>query len=457
MYYKRLLKDFNNSSDLKCINLNNIEVIYLESLCSGDRINEYVLKNITLNKHVFLKDNISGSNIVFIDNYELISFYLLNGFVFVTDGNDLLVCEVKASLNRSIDTPTVETSVNGPKDSFNENILTNLGLIKRRLKSNKLCNIDYDVGKYTKTKVSLLYIDGITKKSLINYVNKRLKKINVDGLIDIEELCNIFYKGNVLPNVLKSERPDRVSSALLDGKIVLIADNSPFALILPAFFGDFINPEGDKYANYKNINFLKFVRLFCLFMTIFLPSLYIALLNYNPESIPLKLLLSFQSGRSGVPFPSYFEVIFMIILCVILRESDIRFPTSYGSSISILGALLLGEAAVNSNIASPIMIIIIGLTFISGLIFNNGEIINGLRYYRFLVLLLSIFLGMYGLLIGFSIFIIDLISSKSLFYTYSYPIIPFDKNYFFSSLFYKNKKNNKRSKLLSNNSFRGDL
>ena len=193
-----------------------------------------------------------------------------------------------------------------------------------------------------------------------------------------------------MPTILKTERPDRVSQAILEGKVVLIADNSPYALILPAFFSDFVNPQGDRYVRAINVNSLKVIRFLCLIITIFLPALYIAIINYSPETIPMQLLLSFQAGRSGVPFPSAFEALFMIFLCTILRESDIRFPSNYGSSISILGALILGEAAVSANIASPIMIIIIGITFVTGLVFSSGEVIDGLRLYRLFLLLFTI-------------------------------------------------------------------
>ena len=214
---------------------------------------------------------------------------------------------------------------------------------------------------------------------------------SIDGIIDIEVLIQYLSDTNSpMPTILKSERPDRVAQALLEGKVVLIADNSPYALILPAFFSAFVNPQGDRYVKAINVNSLKIIRFLCLIITILLPSIYIAVINYSPETIPMKLLLSFQAGRSGVPFPSSFEAIFMIFLCAILRESDIRFPSSYGSSISILGALILGEAAVAASIASPIMIIIIGITFVTGLIFSSGEVIDGLRFFRLFILVLSI-------------------------------------------------------------------
>lgn len=452
MLYNKLKKDFNNSSDLKYKKIDNIHVVFLESVCSSDKINEYILQNITIgHDYFFLRDIISGPTVVYVTDYLLIKDYLLNGFALIYDEKDMLVCEVKGDLYRAVSEPTSEQSVNGPKDSFNENIIMNLGLIKRRIKTEHLINEDYTIGRKTKTKVSLLYLDDVAKKKMVKKVRKRLRQIDIDGIIDIEVLSQIINPSiNPLPTILKTERPDNVCTALLEGKIVLIADNSPYALIVPAFFVDFINPQSDRYVKSVNVNFLKIVRSLCIVISISLPAIYISIVNYNPETIPLNLLLSFQAGRSGVPFPSAFEAIFMILLCTILRESDIRFPSNYGSSISILGALILGEAAVSANVVSPIMIIIIGITFVTGLVFNNGDVIDGLRYYRLFLLFLAIFFGLYGFFIGVFVILIHLTSTQTFGEPYLFPLAPFEKTYLFKTLLKKNK-DTQRSKILSNN------
>lgn len=452
MIYQRLKKEFNNSSDLKYKEIDKIHVVFLESICSSDKLNDYIFKSITLNKnYFFLRDIISGPMVVYITDYRLIKDYLLNGFALIYDDKDMLVCEVKGNLYRSVTEPLAEKAVNGPKDAFNESILMNLGLIKRRIRSEHLINEDYTLGRKTKNKVSLLYLDDIAKIKYVKKVKRSLEKIDIDGIIDIEVLSQIINPSlNPLPTILKTERPDTVCSALLEGKIVLIADNSPYALIMPAFFVDFINPQSDKYVKSVNVNFLKLIRFLCFVISITLPAMYISIVNYNPETIPLNLLLSFQAGRSGVPFSSAFEAIFMILLCTILRESDIRFPSNYGSSISILGALILGEAAVAANIVSPIMIIVIGITFVTGLVFNNGDVIDGLRYYRLFLLLSATVLGLYGFFISLFFIIVNLISMKTLDEPYMFPIAPLEDTYLFKTFLRKNK-DNKRSKVLSNN------
>lgn len=451
MLYERLKKDFNNTSDLLSKKIDDLEIIYLESLCSSDKINEYILKTATLKKGLFLRDRICAPSVVYIDDYDKIEFYLLNGYALVIMDEEWVVCEVKAELFRSVSEPAAESAINGPKDSFNENILMNLGLIKRRIKSNTLVNKDYFIGRKTNMKTSILYLADVAKDDLVKDIEDKIKNIDIDGAVDIDALKQyLINKKSFLPTILKTERPDTVVTALLEGKVVILADNSPFALVLPAFLVDFINPQGDMYSNPLNVNLLKTIRFLCLIITITLPALYIAILNYSQETIPLKLLLSFQASRSGVPFPSSFEALFMIFLCSILRESDIRFPSTYGSSISILGALVLGEAAVSASVASPITIIIIGVTFIAGLVFSNGEMISGLRYLRIFLLVSAILFGLYGFVLGVLFILLYLVSINSADKPYMYPLAPFDQVYFFKSLLRKNK-DKLRSSVLSNN------
>lgn len=451
MIVDKLKKQFRESSDLIVKNINNVTVIFLESLCDSNKLNEFIFKNLRSKKAYNLRDIITAPSVVYVDNYDKLEFYLNNGFAVVMDKKDIIVCEVKGNLYRTITMPTTEPSINGPKDSFNESILTNLGLIKRRIKSDKLVNEDVFLGRKTLTKVSVLFLDDIADKSIVSEITNKLSDIDIDGIIDIEVLMQkLDDRKFPMPTIMKSERPDKVANSLLEGKIAIIADNSCYALILPVFFSDFINPESDNYVKSTNINILKVIRFLCLLITISLPALYISIINYNPQSIPLNLLLSFQSGRSGVPFPSAFEAIFMIFLCAILRESDIRFPSNYGSSISILGALILGEAAVSASIASPIMIIIIGITFITGLVFSSGEVISGLRIYRLFLLVCSIVFGLYGFVLGSVLLLLHLANIENYNRPYLYPIAPFNKNYFFKTIL---KKDNIkfRSKELTNN------
>ena len=432
----KIKQDFNYSSDLIIKTINNINIIYLESICDGDKINYYILKNISLGN----KEYITGPNTILIKNTNDINYFILNGFSIVID-KKIYAVETKGNIIRNVDKPDSEPSVTGPKDAFNENIQINLGLIKRRIKNEKLINIDYFLGKNTKTKVSLLYMDNKVDKKIINIVSKKISKINKD-IISIGNIKQLLSKENrsFLPTILESERPDNAVYNLLDGKIVILCDNSPFSLILPVYFNDFINPIVDNYGKNININFLKVLRFFCLIYTLIAPALYIALINYNVETIPLSLIVNIAKQRISVPFPSYIECILMLLLCGVLKESDMRFPSSYGSAISIVGALILGEASVSAGLISPIMIIVAASTFITSLVFTDQEMVNGLRFYRFLFLILSSFFGLYGLNIGLLLFLIHLSGLKVLNKSYTFPIAPFSKKYF-NKILLKEKAN----------------
>lgn len=456
---ERIKNEFKNSPDLKIkeikVNLfKTVYVIFIETVCSSDKINEYILKNLTNYDDKFnLNSNVPGPNTIIIKELDQLEFYLTNGFAVVLNGKNIIAIEVKAELTRSISTPTREPSLLGPEDAFNENYQTNMGLIRRRIKSKDLKTEELFLGRKSKTKISINYICDIAEEELINEVRNRLQNIDIDGIMDAGTLINYVESENktIFPTVLRTERPDRASNALLEGKIVILIDTSPFALILPTFLADFINPINDNYVKSKNVAFLKILRALCFILSMLIPGVFIATLNYNQETIPSSLLINISTQRAGVPFPSIVELLILLLICDMLRESDIRFPSSFGSAISILGALIIGEAAVNAGIVSPIMIIITSLTFIASLIFTELEISNALRYYRYMFLFFGAFLGLYGIFIGFILFFINVMSVKSLSKPYFAPIAPFNKDYFFKTLLKKKDKNNtKRSSLITN-------
>ena len=257
------------------------------------------------------------------------------------------------------------------------------------------------LGRKTNTSVNILYFDDIAEIDLVTHVKETLQKIDVDGILDSGTLADYLELENKthFPTVIKTERPDTVASSLLEGKIAILVDTSPFVLVVPSFFSDFINPVSDNYNKENNVNFIKIIRLISFFLTITAPAIYIALINYNPETIPTSLLINFATQRDNVPFPAIIEAFLMLFIYEILRESDIRFPNSYGSAISILGALILGEAAVSAGFVSPIMIIVVAFTFITSLIFTEQEIVDAARYFRVIFLISSAVYGLYGIVL----------------------------------------------------------
>lgn len=450
----QLNKEFINNTDfiikkINTKNFNDIYIIYLESVAGSDKINDYILKKITsINNLKNIKEKdiesiIPGPNTIKIDNIDTIEFYLTNGFTIVLTKKEILAIETKANINRSVSVPEIQKTIYGPKDAFTENIQINLGLLKRRIKSSHLKSQDLNMGRITNTKIEILYFDNITDMEMVENIKQQLEKIDIDGIVDSGIIANILTEdeNTHFPTISSSERPDVVASALLEGKVCIMVDTSPFVLILPAFFADFINPVADNYSRNTNVNFLKLLRLASFFLTMMLPGIYIALINYNMETIPTTLLVNFAGQNDGVPIPTFIEAIVMTLVCEILRESDLRFPSSYGSAISILGALVMGEAAVSAGIVSPIMIIIIAFTFITSLIFTEQELTNAIRYFRFVFLISASLYGLYGIALSLIYFFIHINNIKTLNKPYFFPIMPFNLVYLKKTLFKTKVKN----------------
>lgn len=321
-------------------------------------------------------------------------------------------------IGRSVSDVKSELTINGSKDCFVEDININYALINKRIKNN-LSHINYSIGKYSNTNTMLLYVSNIADKRLVNNVSKRLNNINIDAIIDSSYLKHSLEdKKNFFPTIMETERPDKCAMALMEGKVILLIDNSPYALILPNFLFDFFHTPDDYYQKAFNTTFIRIIRIIAFFIAIFLPGLFISVTTRFYDIVPLPLLLIFKAGRMNVPFSAYFESIFMIISFEILREGDLRMSNAAASSISILGGIILGDAAVAAGIVSPIMIIIIAISSIAGLIFQTQEFVNTIRIYKLIVLFLSMIFGITGSLIGLILLIDNIINTRVFGYSY---------------------------------------
>ena len=431
----------------------HISIIYNEVLSDTKSINEYILyrlRKLKLNEFNHLDTSLDTCNVLVIDSNDIIN-YLNNGFVIIIY-KKIYAVELKAFLDRGITTIQSELSLSGPKDSLTENFNINLGLIRRRLKSSNLKSDTMDIGKISKTKVGILYIDNIVKKDLVLHIKKNLSKIDIDGIIDSSYLKNsLENKFNLFPTLIMTERPDKCSMALLEGKVVILVDTSPYALILPSFFMDFFHTTDDYFQKSFNTTFIRIIRLIAFIISIFTPAIYIAITTRNYNLVPLDLLYVLKAGRTFVPFPAYIEALFMIICFEILKESDLRMSATSGSAISILGGLILGDAAVSAGIVSPIMIIVIAISSIAGLIFTSIELGNAIRTYKIFVLILSTLLGIYGIIIGLIILLFNLFTTE----TFGYNYLIFDKYEIKDSIIKIDSKIRKRNNHLTNNLIRG--
>ena len=441
-----------------------VHMIYSEVLTDSSTINDFILYPLEILKmnydnindlYSYIKDNLPHNNIEIINNYKILLNRLLVGYVILIINDKILAVEARNNLSRGISLPTTEPSIKGPKDGFCEHYNTNLGMIRRRITSSNLFIKNFSVGKQTVTNIGLIYMNNIAKKALVTSVYKKLKKIDIDGIIDSGYLKRYLEEDrHLFPFIMSTERCDLVSQALLEGKVCVLVDNSCYVLILPTFFIDYFHTSDDYYQKSFNISFIRIIRFLGFIISIFLPAYYIATTTISHDAIPISLLINFTSQRVLVPMPALIEALIMSISFEILRESDIR-ASSSATAISILGGLVLGEAAVNAGLVSPIMIIVIAISAISGLLFTSIEMISSIRWWRFILMFLGAFLGIFGVFIGLLFLIISLAKINNYNISYLAPFSPMDLYELKDSIIKLNPKHKKRNKILTNNIIRG--
>ena len=431
-------KLYGNSPDVntRLINIKgtNIGIIFLESSSQASTISDFIIKGTLYtktNKNLFqnifdaLKNSLFNSQLFTINDYTQFPYFLSSGFtIIVVDGfSEAIIMETRAQLDRGVTESTSEPILRGSKDSFTESHSKNLGLIRKRIKDSNLWFDEMKLGRRTQTRVSIAYINGIADPKKLKEIKKRLKKIDVDGVLDSGNIRDYLIENkSVFPQIQSSERPDVVSQALLSGKIVIFVENCPFTLILPNVFIDYLHTSEDENQKSSNITFTRVLRTIALIITIFTPAIYIAITSYDQNTIPDKLLISLAIQREGVPFPTTFEIILLTTIFEILRESDLRSPSSMSAAMSIVGALVLGQAAVDAGIVSPITVIVVAFTSICSLIFTDIDFMNGIRSWRFIFILAASILGIIGILSFAIIWLVKLSSLENLETSYLYAI-----------------------------------
>lgn len=457
---KNIKQKTGDSSDIiiKTISVfdTEINIVFSEPMCDRVTINEFILeffekfrKDEKVKDLVkYIKSKLPAHKITKINNYSDLYYNLLSGFtIILIDGIDeCLSIETKAKLNSGILPAQAEMVIKGPKDAFTEDYQTNLGLVMKRLKDCQLRVKEHVLGRRSQTKVSVLYIDDIVNQELVKSVQDKISRIDIDAIADSNYIAELISdnKKNVFTDYLSTERPDVVTNHLLNGKIAIIVENTQYAVIIPILFIEFFHSSEDYYHKVFNVNYTRFIRLIAFIITLIVPAVYIAITTHNHEAIPAKLLISFSAQRSGVPFPSIVEALLMLITFEILKESDLRIPKALGSALSIVGAIVLGQAAVEAGIVSQIMVIVIAITAISGLIVSSSELVYGIRWWRIIFILASATLGIIGVFLAGSLLIINLSSIKSFGIPYLSPLAPLNFENQNNGIFITNKRKFKK-------------
>ncbi|HWJ79776.1 MAG TPA: spore germination protein [Niallia sp.] len=331
------------------------------------------------------------------------------------------------SEGRSVTEPTTQTVVRGPKDSFVEDVSTNINLVRKRIKNQNLRFEKYEIGNETRTSVYMGYMNGIVNEKILEETRIRLKDINISAIFEsanVEELI-VDKSLTVFPLALNTERPDAVATYMLEGKIAIIIDGSPFVLVVPAVLTDFFTSPEDNYQNYFMSSFVRLIRYISFMIGLIMPSAYVGVLTFHPELLPTTLLLSVIAQREDVPFPAVVEVLLMEITFEILREAGVRMPRAVGQTVSIVGALVIGQAAAEAGIISNIMVIIVAITAIANFVFPNYAFANASRLIRFVLIIVASILGLYGVLLVLVFMVAHLSSLRSFGVPYLAPVAPF--------------------------------
>ena len=358
---------------------------------------------------------------------EVIDEINFGGVGIFIDGSDrAFTVDVKGWEHRMVERPNTEIVIRGPQEGFTEVLRVNTALVRKILKDEDLVVENLEIGDRGKNACALMYIKDIADDSLVNEVRRRLKNVNIDYIIDSGELEQLIEDNTYLPvpQVVATERPDRAASFLSEGKVAVILNGSPFCLIVPATFASLIHSPEDSYIRFPYANFIRLVRISAIIISLLLPGLYIAVTNFHQEMIPTDLLLAISASRERMPFPSVVEMLIMEFSFELIREAGLRIPGPIGPTISIIGALILGQAAVSANIVSPVLIIIVAVTGLGSFAIPSFSLAFGLRILRFAYIVLGSVAGFLGITLGVFMHGLLMVSAKSFGVPFMAPFAP---------------------------------
>lgn len=381
-----------------------------------------------------LADNGQGlCDVTPFDNIEdAVQFGLLTGDVilFIDGFASALKIPDKGYPNMGVTKPDSEKVIRGSQEGFADSVKVNTALIRKRVRSTKVRVKEVRAGLYSHTNIDLVYMEGLVYPSLLDEIERRLDSYTIDGVLDsgtIEQLAEDEWY-SPFPQFQTTQRPDRAAMAVLEGRVVVLTDNSPTGLILPADYNSFIKTSDDYYNRWEIASFGRMIRYMASFFAMTMPGLYLAVTNFHTQILPTTLLLSFAAARQGVPFPAVVEVLLMEIAFELLREAGVRLPGAMGNTIGIVGGLIIGQAAVEANIVSPIVVIVVAFTALCSFAIPNEEFATAFRILKFGFIFLCSWLGFYGFLYGLLLLLIHLSHLKSFGIPYLMPFVGADLN-----------------------------
>lgn len=445
-----LIRDtFGNSSDLVIRKLRfgsgpgiAMLVVHIDGLVDSALISDAVIRPIAVTPEFFEMDKqssarvrdrirdglISVSDISEVsDKSDFLTAIAEGKCGIIIDGSpDAFVCDIGGFEMRNLEEPMNEVAIRGPREGFCEVLRVNTSLLRRRIRSPRLWIEEFAVGRISRTQVEIVYLKGIADEKLVQEARERIRRIDIDSIQESGQLEEYIEDApySPFPTILRTERPDRVVGGLLEGRIAILTDGTPFALIVPVTITMFLTSPDDYFERSFIASAERLIRHTSFFVGLFLPSLYVAVTTFHYEMLPTTLVIAIAAQHEGIPFPAVFEAFLMEVSFEILREAAVRLPNVFGPAISVVGVLILGEAAVRAGLVSPIMIIILALTAIASFVTPIFSLSVAVRLLRFPMIFLAGSLGLFGVVFGFSIMAIHLASLRSFGIPYLAPIAP---------------------------------
>lgn len=418
-------------------------LVYIEGLANIETIESNLLKPLMYDKNYTSQNDMAIEiDLDYIYNH-LISFgdvkkvsmlndsvkYILSGetALIVDAEQECLLISAKKWEKRAIEEPATENVVRGPREGFIETMRTNTSMLRRIIKNPKLRFDPMEIGEQTTTRVAIAYIDGIANMELIDELKQRLSRITIDSVLDSGYVQAYIEDSptSIFQTVGSSERPDAVAGKLLEGRAAILVDGSPFVLTVPMLFIENFQSAEDYYIKSYYATTLRSVRAIAYLIAILAPAIYVALTTYHQELIPSTLLFTLVAGHEAIPFPSLIEAIMMLLTFDIMKEAGIRLPKPVGSAVSIVGALVLGQAAVSAGIIGPFMVIVVSLTAIASFVVPSQS--DSVLIMRYFLLIMAGFLGGFGVVMGILLILTHLVSISSFGVAYLSPLSPYSK------------------------------
>ena len=454
---------FANCNDLVVKNVKSnskvqIHLIYLSNFVDVSIIDASIIKPFLENldsiqdetsfMNVVRNGKIYHTNISFKSDLAQIEMSILDGKYIILCNNLACVFEVTKQEKRSIADAPTEVSVKGARDSFIENMDINIAMVRRRIRLSSLKYITYEIGTVSKSRISVVYIEGLSDKNLVEAIKSSIKGMTISSLSSPAEFEENIVSGkpSIFPQFVYTERPDKFCSNILEGRVGVFIDGFPTGYIVPGTFPMLMHDPDEYTTNYIVGSVKRVLRYIAMITSLVLPGFYVAVTTFHPDMLPTKLTASIVNSKQNVPFPTFIEIVIMLIAFEMLLEAGARLPKNIGQTISILGGLVVGEAAVNAKFVSPAVIVIIAISGVCGFLVPNQDLSNAVRISRFILVILSSVAGLFGLSYGITALLYYLASLKPFSVPYFYPLSSSNGDKTFKDTIFRNSLNLKRKR-----------